>query len=280
MAWAYPLQSVFDTANSLSVSERCQMVDLLSDFVWHRNRRGYRLVDFNYLNLPWRFPADDPSRFIVPIGRATDVTKYRPFARGGDLCLVFARIRTADELLRFVNLYGPLTNYLGEGGSDWEYGDKDPNRGEPELVAHMSSSGVQGWWKCKDGTHVRANFIPADSVPEVLPAAGLFRRFLKFKECSKAKELASFLNTYDAQLFGELNQSSVDFVSDTQNGIRLRLCPPSLLSALWYQLGLKLSGESRVKTCRYCNEFFGSRYRHQSSCRRTILLQAAQGCIF
>jgi hypothetical protein len=232
------------------------MIDLLSDFVWHRNRKGYRLVDFNYLNLPWRFPPDDPSHFIVPIGRAIDLTKYRPFARGGDLFLVFAGIRTADELLRFVNMYGPLTNYLREGGPDWEYGDKDPNRGEPELIASMSSSGVMGWWKCKDGKHIPANFIPADSVPEVLPAADLFRRFLELKERNKPKELASLLTTHDAQLFAELNQSRVDFVTDPQNGVRLRLSPPSLLSALWYQLGLKLSGESRVKTCRYCNDFF------------------------
>ena len=117
------------------------MIDLLRDFVWRRDPKGYRLVDFNYLNLPWRFPADDPSRFIVPIGCATDLKRYRPFARGGDLCLVFAGIKTADDLLRFVSNYGPLTDYysIRKGLPDWEYGDNDPSRGEPELLATLSS---------------------------------------------------------------------------------------------------------------------------------------------
>jgi hypothetical protein len=233
---------------------------MLRDFRWHRSRKGYRLVDFNYLNLPWRFPSDDPSRFIVPIGCKTDLTEYLPFAHSGDLCFLFAGIRTADELLRFVSNYGPLTDYytLREGWPEWEYGDKDLNRGEPELVAHLSSSGVVGFWKCNDGKHVHANFIPGDSVNEILPATELFRQFLKLKERNKPKELTSFLSSYDATLFGKLNRCGIDFASDSKNGVRPRLTPPSLLSALWYQLGLKLSGETRIKTCRHCNSLFES----------------------
>jgi hypothetical protein len=241
------------------------MVDLLKDFVWHRDRKGYRLVDFNYLNIPWRSRADDPSRrFIVPVGRMADLTNYRPFARGGDLCLVFAAVKTADELLRFVNNHGPLTDYhsirSGSFASDWEYGD-DPNRGEPELVYSIwPSTRKLSWWSYKNGTTVPADlpadFIPADSVPEVLPVAELFRRCLRFKERNKPKEIAYFLDWGDAKTFSERNQCKLDFVGDSRKGVRLRINPPSLLSALWYQLGLKLSGETNVRTCRHCNDLF------------------------
>ena len=34
---------------------------------------------------------------------------YRPFARGGDLWKAFSSVKSAKELLRFVNDHGPLT---------------------------------------------------------------------------------------------------------------------------------------------------------------------------
>jgi hypothetical protein len=242
------------------------MVDFLRDFVWHRDRKGYRLVDFNYLNIPWRPRAPDPSsRFIVPVGRRVDLTTYRPFASGGDLCLVFAAIKTADELVRFVNNYGPLTDYYSVRGglwyaSDWEYGE-DPNREEPVLIdSWWKSTSLQSWWSYKNGNTVPANlppdFIPADSVPEVLPVAELFRRCLSLKERRKIKEMGLFLTCGDARALSERSPCTLDFVGDSRRGLRLRINPPSLLSALWFQLGLKLSGETKVKTCRHCNDFF------------------------
>jgi hypothetical protein len=234
------------------------MSDLLIDFEWHRDVTGYRVVDFNSLNLPWRFPDDDPWRCVVPLGRKSDLNKYRPFRYQGDLCFVFSRVRNTDELLRFINNHGPLTDYysrLGEG-PDWKYGNTGRELKEPNPEAYMSSTGVVAFWRCKDGSLVPADFIPGDEVPVSLQAAEMFRQFLNLKQRNKRRELASFLTSYDAKLFQQLNQSNLDFASDAKGKVRLRLKPSSLLSALWYQLGLKLSGDTNVRTCRHCNSIF------------------------
>src|SRR5262249_26605112 len=85
---------------SLSVSSGVHMTDFLVDFTWYRDPKGYRIAAFNHLNLPWRLPQDDPWRCIVPLGRRRDLIRYQPFARGGDLCLVFAEVTGPDQLLR------------------------------------------------------------------------------------------------------------------------------------------------------------------------------------
>jgi hypothetical protein len=243
--------------------KRCQMTDLLIDFTWHRDRKGYRIADFNFLNLPWRLPQDDPWRCIVPVGRRRDLINYQPFARRGDLCLVFAQVTRSDQLLRFINNYGPLNDYysrLGDG-RDWEYGENNLVLSSPNPFSYITSSGISSYWRCKDGTEVPADFIPGDPVPNCLRAAAAFRELLRLKARGRLKELSSLFHT---SFFDSANgafpacqhASVVDFAPDPKVGIRLRLKPPTLLGALWYQLGITLSGNTGVKMCRHCRKFF------------------------
>ena len=240
------------------------MTDLLIDFTWYRDPKGYRIVDFNFLNLPWRLPQDDPWRCIVPVGRRSDLIKYQPFARRGDLCLVFAQVTGCDQLLRFINNYGPLNDYytqLGEG-RDWEYGENNLVLSSPNPFAYFTSSSILADWRCEDGTQVPADFIPGDPVHDGLDMAAVFRELLRLKEHGSPKKLAAFFQTSFLRMskrhaFCPSSHASViDFMPDPKSGIRLYLKPSTLLAALWYQLGTKLSGNTSVKTCRHCNTFF------------------------
>src|SRR6476646_8515940 len=88
------------------------MLDVLADFEWYREPKGHRIVAFGSLTqgAPWkRSSAHDDVPWITPNGRADDVRKYKPFARGADLCAAFVAVRTPQALLRFVNDHGLLT---------------------------------------------------------------------------------------------------------------------------------------------------------------------------
>jgi hypothetical protein len=238
--------------------KRCQMTDFLIDFKWHRDPKGYRIVDFNHLNLPWRLPQDDPWRCIVPLGRRRDLIKYQPFARGGDLCLVFAQVTGPDQLLRFINNYGPLNDYYSRlHGADWEYGENNLVLSSPNPVSLITRTGTEPYWTCEDGTRVPADFIPGDPVPDCLRIAAAFRKLLGLKQHGNSKKLASFFHDSFFNSPIAVNHASVvDFAPDPKFGIRLRLKPPTLLGALWYQFGVKITGNTGLKMCRHCDKFF------------------------
>jgi hypothetical protein len=256
---SYSLPSLLGTDNIAIGVKRCQMADFLIDFTWYRDPKGYRIVDFNFLNLPWQLPQDDPWRCIVPLGCRRDLIKYQPFARRGDLCLVFAQVTGSDQLLRFINSYGPLNDYYSRLGdtADWEYGENNLVLSSKNPVSYFTSTGITSYWKCEDGTMVPADFIPGDPVPDCLRTAAAFRELLRSKQHGSPKKVASFFHaSFSKSSIAVKHASVVDLAPDPKFGIRLRLTPPSLLGALWYQLGITLSGNTGVKMCRHCNKFF------------------------
>jgi hypothetical protein len=85
------------------------MSDFVIDFEWHRDLRGYRLVPIRSLNLQVSAPAGRHLEWIVPLGTQSDWITYRPLEQFKDLYLLFSEIRTAPELLAFVNQWGPLS---------------------------------------------------------------------------------------------------------------------------------------------------------------------------
>ena len=76
--------------------------DVLKDFEWYRDSKGYRL-----LRDPPLKGEREGHLVIVPNGGQFD--SYRPFAGGGDLCAAFALVKSPKELLRFVSDHGLLT---------------------------------------------------------------------------------------------------------------------------------------------------------------------------
>jgi hypothetical protein len=216
--------------------------DLLKDFEWHRDKKGYRLA----LDPPFKsLGMQECDRVIVANGGPSDLIRYRPFSRGGDLCALFALIKTAKELLRFVNDHGPLTAHF-----------LPPSSPNAELAAKM-----------------RKLLSGGESVDAGLENAKMFGDLLRLKSQGNPRKLALYFESDKLAYFSFRNLiGRVELVGDPDKGLRLKICPPHLLGALWYQLGLKLSNAS-LRTCRLCQSVFevgvgtGRRADAQFCCR-------------
>jgi hypothetical protein len=187
------------------------MTYLLNDFEWIRDRRGYCIKFF------------DGEHWICPNGGRDDWIKYQPFARRGDLCLPFAKVRTPHQLLTFINNYGAL---------GW--------------VAEHESVGQ---------SLMRIGNLPvpvAEHVVSSLVAAEMFRELLNLRARGNPNKLTEFFKLKAAPFFGGGLAGKVDLASDSKRGVRLKLLPPSLVGAVWYQLALKLSGSTDLRMCRHC----------------------------
>ena len=245
----------------LLIVYRCQsgvtmiVSDLLKDFEWYRDRKGYCLSYDPHLialhDLPDLFHPGagtgevprqksalvrapelenqsrvagtfDPPRnsliglTIVPRGH-TDSTKYRPFARGVDHWKAFASVKSPQELLRFVNHHGLLRT-----------GPPLPPRNPHMFV------------------------FPAESVLSILHSAKMFRELERLKAQGDPRKLASY---FESNRPIGLEMGAVELVGDPSTGLRLKMRPPHLLGALWYQFGLELS-KGTLRTCPVCDRVF------------------------
>jgi hypothetical protein len=198
--------------------------DVLKDFEWHRDRKGYRLTrDPDLIGLHGRVPPRTSliGLIIVPNGAHSDSIKYRPFAGGGDLWKAFASVKSPEELVRFVNDHGPLRT------------DHSPSPPNPKMLVFRG-----------------------ESVRSILDCAKMFRELLLLKAQGDPRKLASYFESNrsaDLRFDGVIGR--VELVGDPSTGLRLKMRPPNLLGALWCQLGLKLSNAT-LRTCRACGKVF------------------------
>jgi hypothetical protein len=201
------------------------MFDVLADFEWYRDQKGYRIVPFGSLvvpNAPWKkSAAHDNVPWIVPNGKRDGAAQYKPFARHGDLCTAFASVKTSEALVRFVNDHGPLT---------WNgfHRRSDPYFGE---------------------------FPAGEPVPLGLANAEMFRELLQLQALGNSGKLASHFESKIAGFVGGGQVGQVELLPDSEKGIRLKVTPPTFLGALWYQLALKLS-DATLRACPLCHRVF------------------------
>jgi hypothetical protein len=209
------------------------MLEFNIRFEFHRFGEGYDLAPS-----PAAAPNVVPKNMIIPRGRAPSA--YLSFEKFDTLYSAFAKLRTQEELLRFVGKFGLL---MGRGG---------------------------------------------DSVFDVLREAQFFRDLLAAKEKSPKSVAACFesqlririTETYkqvnlelptNANLWewqatvGNLVDLSdllrhfvgrIALVPDPRKGLQLEITAETLISALWWQLARKLSGQARIRECRYCGTWF------------------------
>jgi hypothetical protein len=191
--------------------------NLLKDFEWHRDKKGYRLL----LSPPLKSLGMQGEFVIVSNGGPS--VSYLPFARGGDLCRTFASVKSDRHLLRFVNCYGPLTDHFLP----------PPNK----AMAYARK------------------LFGGESVEGDLDNAKMFRELLRLKS-QDTKKLASYFESDKPAHISFRNLiGRVELVGDPNKGVRLKICPPHLLGALWYQLGLKLNNAT-LRTCPVCDSVF------------------------
>jgi hypothetical protein len=199
------------------------------DLEWFRCPKGYRLVHAGEIA---RSRGENPATYpdvdwVVP--NTDERISYRPLDEYDLLCVAFSKLKTSNDLLDFIDLYGPITQ----------------------------SSPVWG-----------------DSVPGFLRSSRQFYELLACKNRG-AKRLASVFNAqvkanlaraYEAggeplpkdYNFGELNRlvGTADIVADPLRGIHIKITTETLIGGLWWQLAQKLSGETNIQICRYCNTPF------------------------
>jgi hypothetical protein len=201
------------------------MFDVLADFEWYRDQKGYRIVPFGSLapNSPWKkkSAAHDDVPWIAPRGDGGDLRKYKPFASGGDVCTAFASVSTSEALVRFVNDYGPLT---------WS-----AFRRQNDLLSEHAPVG--------------------EPVPLGLANAEMFRELLQLQASGNPRNLASRFESKIAGFVGAGQVGQVELVPDSEKGLRLKVTPPTFLGALWYQLALKLS-DADLRMCPLCHRVF------------------------
>jgi hypothetical protein len=193
------------------------MSDLVRDFEWRRDGKGYRLEE---LSRPWKdlplgvlqaidYKGDPSAKPIVVRRKGGQLRVYRPLAEVDTLYLIFAALRTSEDVLNFVERFGSLTRF-GE-------------------ILHRG-----------------------DFVPLVLDQAAIFRNWIGARS-EKRAALAKRINQDLNKISEGLNAS---LVVDAKGWVRLQVTPYDLLGGLWLQLALKLSGQTTVRACLHCGHWF------------------------
>jgi hypothetical protein len=196
------------------------MIDILGEFEWFRDPKGYRIVPFSSFKIREHVLKGRDVEWVVPKGAAKTQVSYQPFARGGDLCTAFASVKTREELLNFIHSHGLLTS-----------------TGEPPFDPAFKA------------------FPAGEPVPLGLANAEMFRELLTMHALAGPKELAAYFQAKIAGFVGGGQAGRVEILPDPVRGVRLRISPPTLLGALWYQLALKLS-DANHRMCPLCNRIF------------------------
>lgn len=206
------------------------MALLRIDLEWFRCPKGYRFIHARELARaqgkdPKTYPNED---WVVP--NTEERVSYRPLDEYDLLCVAFSKLKTPDDLLTFINLYGSLR------GSSTVWGDS-----------------VAGCLRTSQRFYELLSY--KDRGPQKLASV--------FNAQARASHARSYYEASREALpkdyyYGELNQliGTADLVADLARGIQIRITTEALIGGLWWQLAQKLSGETSIQVCRHCHAFF------------------------
>src|SRR5260370_1643041 len=142
--------------------------------------------------------------------RGGALAPYRPLYVYDSLFKIFAKVRTEDDVLHFVEKFGPLT---------------------------------------RDGLDARKGEL----VEGVLAHADTMRDLFFFSTGDRARR-AAVLAGLQVNPFAEL-EVTLDLDAGSED-LRLRLCPTSLLDAVWLQAAQHLSTGATLRQCQHCGQWF------------------------
>jgi hypothetical protein len=219
-------------------------------FDFHRFAEGYALEPDRSL------PTDSaPGNIILPKGRAPG--RYISFEKFDMLYSAFAKLRTQDELLAFVDKFGLL---MGRGGDSVFQVLREAKFFRDLLAA-----------KEKNAKNVAACF---ESQLRVRLAETYKQVNLELPPNAELWEWQAMVgNLIDLQDLFRYFVARVELVPDAKKGLQVEITAETLISALWWQLARKLSGEGKIRECRHCGEWFevgadsGRRADSQFCCR-------------
>lgn len=202
-------------------------------FEFHRFGEGYNLVA-----VPAAAPDAAPKNMIMPRGKAPGA--YLSFEKFDTLYSAFAKLRTQDELLRFVGKFGLLMGRSGDSVSEVlreaqffrdlrAAKEKNPKRVAVSFESQLRARLAE--------TYKQVNL-------ELPPDAELW------------KWQAMVGNLVDLEDLLRHFVARVSLVPDPIKGLRLEITAETLLSALWWQFARKLSGDAKIRECRHCGRWF------------------------
>jgi hypothetical protein len=192
------------------------MAKILIDFEWHRDSKGYRLLDAESRKADGRVPTildAEKSTRIVRCGG--DLILCRPLEDFEFLYREFAKIRkTPEGVLDFIQKFGSLTV------------DRD-------LDARL---------KGKASDHV--NFV--------LDQSKEMSDLLAYVKDPK-KNLKNLIGIHGIKISAIDALVTIDPIT---NKPRLKFTPRNLLNALWLQAFQALSSDAQVRQCQQCDTWF------------------------
>ncbi len=196
------------------------MAEFLLDFEWFRCPDGYRVVRAGDLT-GGQIPNPDD---LWIAAKSDKRAVYRPLEKYDLLYVAFANLKSLDEVVKFVNLYGPLRATT----SKW---------GDSISEALKSAQFFRDLLRCKSlGPKKLMSFYVAHEKAS-WRAAGLTPPEDDFREL-------------------ERSMGTIYLVPNPKRGVGLRADVEVLMAGLWWQLAQKLSGDTTIRECRYCGTLF------------------------
>jgi hypothetical protein len=184
-------------------------------------------------------PADSaPGVMIVPKGKAPG--PHIPFEKFDMLYTAFAKLRTQDELLGFIDKFGLL---MGRGGDLVSEVLREAQFFRDLLAAKEKSS-----------KKVATCF---ESQLRVRVAEDYKKINLELPSNAELWEWQAMVgNLIDLETLFRHSVARIELVPHPKKGLQLEITAETLISALWWQLARKLSGEAKIRECRHCGEWF------------------------
>jgi hypothetical protein len=206
------------------------MLEFKISFDFHKFAEGYVLQPA---------PSDsDRGNLILPKGRAPG--RYISFEKFDSLYSVFAKLRTQDDLLAFVDKFGLL---MGRGGDSVSEVLREAQFFRDLLAAkEKSPKSVAACFESQLKIRIAEDY---KKVNLDLPANADF---------SEWQSMVGHLVDLDSLLRYFVGR--IELVPDPKRGLQLEITAETLLSALWWQLARKLSGETKIRECKHCGTWF------------------------
>lgn len=206
------------------------MLEFRIRFDFHRFAEGYALEPD---------PSDSArGNLILPKGKAPG--PYIAFEKFDTLYSAFAKLHTQTDLLAFVDKFGLL---MGRSGDS------------VDLVL-------------REAKYFRELLAAKEKSPKKLAACFQSQLRVRLAETYKQVNLelppnaelwewqAMVGNLVDLQDLLRHFVARIALVPDAKRGLQLEITAETLISALWWQLARRLSGEAKLIECRHCGEWF------------------------
>jgi hypothetical protein len=200
---------------------------------WFKDSAGYRLIDY----------GKNGTRLI---GNGGKLVPSLPFEEHDGALSAFASVTSLPSLLHFVEQYGLL--------NEPAYGVK-VDRGRATKISYGAVRmrfDERGFTEIEDSPT-----LDGEDVDLHLETAKLFREILE--QSGKGwRRTPPSLDHSIAEALHEEPLGEISLTGDRRHGFRMVLTANSLKDGLWLQLGQKVDGQARFRTCELpsCRQVF------------------------